>query len=391
MHLAVESAAVDPTRRAVEVVERKGSGHPDTLCDAAAETFSRRLGRAYLDAAGRILHHNVDKALLIGGRTRARFGGGEWLQPIRIVLAGRATSRAGDAEIAVEEIGRAAVAEALEVVRHLDPGHVEIEVAVQQGSAELRELFGRGDVPRANDTSIGVGFAPRSPAEALTLAADRRLRELAASDPASPIGEDTKVMVVRTGDSVRLTAAAAMIAALTSDERAYRNAVESVRSAMLEEALALGFTAPSVTVNGADGPDAFYLTLAGTSAECGDDGQVGRGNRFSGFISPMRPMTLEAYAGKNPCTHVGKLLSVAATEIAETCARDERIRTAECVLVSQIGAPVSEPQAASVRLDAPAAALPELRVLAGEAVEAACVRMPELWRELTATESSAPA
>ncbi len=51
----------------VEIVERKGIGHPDTMCDALAEELSRTLCRYYLDNFGLVLHHNVDKALLRGG------------------------------------------------------------------------------------------------------------------------------------------------------------------------------------------------------------------------------------------------------------------------------------------------------------------------------------
>lgn len=384
MLLALDAAPLDPTRYSLEVVERKGAGHPDTLCDAAAEAFSRRLSQAYLEAAGQILHHNVDKALLVAGRTNARFGGGDWLEPIRMILAGRATSSAPGVEIAVEDIGRAAVAEALAAVRHLDAARVRVEVAVRAGSADLRELFDQGarKLPRANDTSIGVGFAPRSPAEELALSADRRLLELARGAPDSPIGEDTKVMVVRTGDSARLTVAVALVAGLVPDETAYRDAVDGVRQAVLDAAAGLGFEAPSVVVNGADRPGSCYLTLSGTSAECGDDGQVGRGNRVSGFISPMRPMTMEAYAGKNPCTHVGKLLSLAAGDIAAACASREGVRAAECVLVSQIGARVSEPQAASVRLDAPADSLPEHEDAVRSLVTDACAELPRLWKRI---------
>ena len=74
----------------VEVVERKGLGHPDTIFDALAEALSRALCREYLQKCGIILHHNVDKALLCGGRAAPQFGGGVVLAPIEIHLAGRA-------------------------------------------------------------------------------------------------------------------------------------------------------------------------------------------------------------------------------------------------------------------------------------------------------------
>jgi S-adenosylmethionine synthetase len=50
----------------VEMVERKGLGHPDTMCDALAEALSQALSQYYLDRFGMIFHHNVDKALLWG-------------------------------------------------------------------------------------------------------------------------------------------------------------------------------------------------------------------------------------------------------------------------------------------------------------------------------------
>lgn len=51
----------------VEIVERKGLGHPDTICDSVAEEVSLYLSRYYLENLRRILHHNVDKVLLVGG------------------------------------------------------------------------------------------------------------------------------------------------------------------------------------------------------------------------------------------------------------------------------------------------------------------------------------
>ena len=73
MHVTVEGMADPaPDGRLVEVVERKGIGHPDTICDALAEEVSRALSRTYLERFGRVLHHNDDKALLCGGAPPTR-------------------------------------------------------------------------------------------------------------------------------------------------------------------------------------------------------------------------------------------------------------------------------------------------------------------------------
>jgi len=94
-----------------------------------------------------------------------------------------------------------------------------------------------------------------------------------------------------------------------------------------------------------------FLTVTGTSAEAGDDGQAGRGNRCNGLITPGRPMTIESVAGKNPVTHVGKLYNLCAGLIAERVVDDVAdVRGAECRLVSRIGSPIDEPQLVEIRL-----------------------------------------
>jgi S-adenosylmethionine synthetase len=394
MQVTIEVAPLDPGRRRLEVVERKGPGHPDTLCDAAAEAFSRRLSHVYLETAGRILHHNVDKALLIAGRTEVGFGGGRFLTPIRLVLAGRATTQIGDVVVPLESIARAAAEEAFSAVRRLDvrdPQQLEIEVAVSPGAPELQTVFEETAHARslAGDTSIGVGFAPLSPVEALARSVSDRMAEMASND--APIGEDTKVMAVRDGGRLQLTLAVATLATELADRSAYLAATQSVREMAEAEAAARGFEGAQVSVNAADDEGrAPYLTLSGTSAEQGDDGEVGRGNRHTGLITPMRPMTLEAYAGKNPATHVGKLLSLAAERVARACAELPGVRAAECVLVSRIGAPVSEPQIAGVRIDADEPVEP-LRSEIERIVSVQCAGLPTLWREIIGDRPSAPA
>jgi S-adenosylmethionine synthetase len=94
-----------------------------------------------------------------------------------------------------------------------------------------------------------------------------------------------------------------------------------------------------------------YLTVTGTSAEMGDDGAVGRGNRANGLITPNRPMSLEATCGKNPINHVGKLYNllsmVAAKQIAEEV---QGIEEVYIKILSQIGKPIDQPHIASIQV-----------------------------------------
>jgi len=82
-----------------------------------------------------------------------------------------------------------------------------------------------------------------------------------------------------------------------------------------------------------------------------DDGQVGRGNRLNGLITPGRAMSLEAAAGKNPVGHVGKIYNVLAAAMArEICEALPEVEQASVQLVSQIGRPVSEPSACFIEI-----------------------------------------
>jgi S-adenosylmethionine synthetase len=172
-----------------------------------------------------------------------------------------------------------------------------------------------------------------------------------------------------------MTVAAAVISSRIDSMEEYRQVLEEVRSTA-EEIIDEEGLEPEVHVNTADGDDenSIYITETGTSAEMGDDGSVGRGNRVNGLITPGRPMSLEAASGKNPVSHVGKIYNLLAKEIAMDV--HERSREfAEVKIVSQIGAPIDEPQKVSVKTEAS-----EERVK--KAVENQFSRITELTQEV---------
>ena len=88
----------------IELVERKGIGHPDSVADGLAESISRALCHEYLDRFGAVLHHNTDKTQIVAGRSRPVFGGGEVICPLYILLTGRATRVFKEEEIPVDTI-----------------------------------------------------------------------------------------------------------------------------------------------------------------------------------------------------------------------------------------------------------------------------------------------
>lgn len=351
-----EMEAVPMDDRRIELVERKGIGHPDTLCDGIAETVMRALSRKYLEKFGAILHHNTDETQLVAGRSNPEFGGGEVIQPIYILIVGRATKEFQGEYVPADTI---AVKTAREYIRsHVRNLDVDSEVVVDckmgEGSTDLKDVFKLedGEVPSSNDTSFGVGYAPFSETERVVYEVERALyNDLRDTLPA--VGEDVKVMGKREGDAIDLTVATATVTEYLDDLDAYVSVMQEIEEFVARTAERHTDRDLSVQLNTADDREkgSVYITETGTSAEMGDDGSVGRGNRANGLITPGREMSLEAASGKNPVNHIGKIYNLLAHELADQVAREvDLVDEVTIKLLSQIGSPIDEPQVAAVNV-----------------------------------------
>jgi len=340
----------------VEIVERKGVGHPDSISDGIAESVSRALSQLYLDRVGKVLHYNTDETQLVAGRASPAFGGGEVIEPMYILIVGRATKEYDGEQLPVNATALAAAREYLaETVPELEYGtDVIVDVKLGEGSGDLQEVFGEdgATVPMANDTSFGVGHAPLTETEEIVATAEGKLNTTYA-DEHPELGPDVKIMGKREGDHINITVAAAMIDAYLGDIEAYSEAVDDVEAYVTDLAEDITDREVSVDVNTADDLDegSIYLTVTGTSAEQGDDGSVGRGNRANGLITPNRPMSMDATSGKNPVNHIGKIYNLLSTEIAESVVDEvEGIRDLQVRLLSQIGKPIDQPHVADAQV-----------------------------------------
>jgi len=344
-------------KQQIELVERKGIGHPDSIADGLAEAVSRALCKEYIDKCGMILHHNTDETQIAAGHSIPKFGGGQVVHPIYILLVGRATKEFKGIDIATDTIGLKTARNYLKnTIPNLDlDSDVVLDCKFGQGSSDLSDVFGRdGYVPMANDTSFGVGHAPFSELENIVYNTERSLIEdLKKKKGFNAIGEDIKVMGLRNGEDITLTICCGMVDKYVDDMGAYINYKEQLESYVKD--LVTKYTTRNVNVfiNTADDIEhqSVFLTVTGTSAEMGDDGSVGRGNRSNGLITPNRPMSMEATSGKNPINHIGKIYNLLSTQIARKIAADiDGIDDVYVKLLSQIGQPIDKPLVASIQI-----------------------------------------
>jgi len=339
--------------RSNEIVERKGLGHPDYIADSAAESVSIALSKYYLKEFGMILHHNVDKGLVVGGRSTPKFGGGKVDEPIYIIVAGRAVNEIiKDNKITRIPVGYLTVNAIREFIkqnfRYLDPDrHILIDYKIRPGSIDLQKLFEEGEkMPLSNDTSFGVCYAPLSETEQLVYKTEKLLNSKEMKKKLPEVGEDIKVMALRNNNQIELTIAAAMISELIEDTDHYLSVKEEVKKEIEHLASRITELPVTIKVNNADKPEkgVLYLTVTGTSAESGDDGNTGRGNRIHGLITPCRPMSMEATGGKNPVNHIGKIYNVLAKIIANKISKEVKgIKEVYVKILGQIGTPIDQP------------------------------------------------
>lgn len=343
----------------LELVERKGRGHPDTIADSVADAISVALNKEFLQRWDGIFHYNLDKGLLVAGNSRPEFGGGQVKKPMLMILGDRASvsveGETIDLNSLVDHVTRDWVRRNL---RYVDPEkHLRIQNEIGKSSGNLADIFIRGgEFLGANDTSAAVGYAPISKTENLVKRVEAYVNSSDFKRSYPEAGEDVKVMCSRVKDELELTLSVAFVDRFIKDERDYFRKKEEIRSAIAQFAKdEAGAGSMEVSLNNLDkvgrGVDGLYLTVTGTSAESGDSGQVGRGNRVNGVFSPCRPSSSEAASGKNPISHVGKIYNVMAFEIAERIVGEvQEVREAYLWLLSKIGEPVNLPRLAAAQV-----------------------------------------
>ena len=349
--------------RDIEIVERKGIGHPDSVADALAETVSRALCKMYKKEIGTVLHHNTDETQIAAGKAAPKFGGGTIIDPTYILLVGRATTDVTvNKQLKELPCKPTALKAAREYLRKTFPNvdvdsDIILDAKLGMGSDDLTGVYKTSGV-LANDTSFGVGYAPYSITDKLVLETEELINSKKFKLALPETGQDVKVMGSRVGNTLTMTIACAMVDRYIPDKSHYASAIEDMYARVQKNALNIIDKSGEdlefeLDINTGDNykNNVYYLTVTGLSQEMGDDGSVGRGNRCNGLITPYRPMSMEATSGKNPITHIGKLYNIMSKLIAEDVAKkvsDEvevRVR-----ILSQIGKPVSEPLNCNVQL-----------------------------------------
>lgn len=314
-----------------EMVERKGIGHPDTICDAIAETASRNYSRYCVEKFGSPAHHWFDKVMLIGGEANTDYGYGNIEKPYTVIFAGKVSKYIADFEIPLDEILYNSCDEVLsnvltgfDIKNHLI---IENKLVDYQGSGRSESRYRPSSIARlpklnnsdlvSNDTNLLTAFAPLSTLEKIVLETEKFINGEEFKSRHPDTGWDVKVFGTREGETFELLVNMPFLAKNIRNIDEYFSRKDEVLvevNRFIEEKFNIKV---NLSMNATDRNGRPYLTALGTVADTGDVGVVGRGNRENGLITPMRPMSIEAPAGKNSVDHTGKLYGILANNIAK--------------------------------------------------------------------------
>ncbi|STP81983.1 S-adenosylmethionine synthetase [Enterococcus cecorum] len=315
-----------------EIVERKGSGHPDTLCDAIAERCSYEYCKYFKEKFNRYAHHWFDKVVLVGGRSDIRYGVGKIIEPYKILICGKCVKRVGDYEIPVYQIFQRAVDFVLTNTLtgyNAEQHRVIIDYTVDSHGTgrksiryqprevdELQTLLMSENV--SNDCNILSAHYPLSVLESSVLNLEKYLNSFDFKKILPQSGWDIKITGVKINQVYEYVVNVPILASMIRSKEEYYNYVDIIRDkcrCQLEQEL--GEKKYKLIVNPQDSTGEPYITSLGSAADTGDVGVVGRGNRSNGLISPMRSMSIEAASGKNSMDHTGKIYTLMVHKISK--------------------------------------------------------------------------
>jgi S-adenosylmethionine synthetase len=305
-----------------EIIEYKSPGHPDTLTDIIVDKCATFLDFYYLNKYNRVLHYNIDKALFSAGDVDIYYGGGKIKTDPTFILGGQATNLNRD-------LKRKLTKQIKKIISIYLPNlkKVNVEIRVNNTVKNLCDIAFDEKI-LANDTSFGVGYYPYSKSEEIVFAIKKELDKII-REQKIPMGELYKIMFTPKTISI----SAPLYAQRIKDRDEYANYKKKIEKKLNKY---------GKIIFNPDFENGYpYMTLCGSSIECGDDGQVGRGNRYNDLITPCKPMTIEAYHGKNNKNHVGKLYSKLAFDLAKEN-YEKKGKYTEIILVSKIGKPITD-------------------------------------------------
>jgi S-adenosylmethionine synthetase len=314
---------IDPSQEKIEVVERKGIGHPDSVADIIAESFSNKYSKYCLEHFGEVLNHWFDKVTISGGEAELSPGFLKVLKKPKIYLFGKVTHVINNnipLDLMFKETVNDVFSKIFGIEKSLLPDTF-IDVNSGVGADHIKDFYTYNNLKKntelfSNDTVFCNGYFNYSKLENYVIDLENYVNSADFKKKFPQTGFDVKILGVRTSNSVVATVCVPFISKKVNSWEDYKKQKLIIHDDLNKFSKPYKWDLLDIQLNTKDSDRMGYLTVFGTALDKGDFGAVGRGNRYSGIISLNRGETQEAYHGKNPMIHSGKLYTIIAHRIA---------------------------------------------------------------------------
>ncbi len=339
MEIKIRKDYQNPEKRKIEIVERKGLGHPDTIADKLAGELSRVYSKYCMDNYGVILHHNIDKLYVGAGLFLLEDGKIKRHHKIRVDLNGRVSNSMNGKMIDLERIFVPVIQDYMgSILPRLNPKE-DLEININCTQRSKREYWyqprDKNDVPDSSklfaaDTALCVSYGKRTYCEELAYKLEQFFWKTNKDGYPTPkyddIGQDIKVMVSRIGKDVVASISLPVFKDKYNSKDEYDKIVIKYENKLNEYLTTIDNPLKyNVKVEVDRMPDDTYqeyVLVLGSCIECGEEGLVGRGNDSQGLISSVREHTMEAPSGKNLRYHTGRVVSYMANNATKRIAEE---------------------------------------------------------------------
>ncbi len=331
MEIIIKNDYKSPEENSIEIVERKGLGHPDTLADKLAELCSKTYARYCYKNFGCVLHYNFDKLYIGGGKFIYQDNKIIKENKIRIELNGRASNTMNGKKIDIDGLLTPVIKKYIKsIIPRIDvENDLYIKINCTQNSKRDNWYTPKSieDIPDAkevfaSDTSLCVAHGGMTFVEKIAMEVENFFwnydTEAFPTPKFSDIGQDIKVMVSRIENNISVTVCMPVYKDIYETQEEYEEIVmkyEKLLEKVISKIKNLNNYTYKVDINKLpSGSYRNYSLLKGSCIECGEEGVVGRGNNSQGLITAFRNHTVEASSGKNVRYHTGKVVDFMARQ-----------------------------------------------------------------------------
>lgn len=332
----IENYHKSTKKEVCECVERKWIWHPDTLCDLIAEEFVIQYSHYTKEKYWYIPNHWVDKILLSWWKTEVYFWGYNVIKPIKCYLFGKVTQKINNEDIPIFSLFKESVFKVFktifsnkDILNYIDL-IIDVNDWIWAGRPkQWYQPINSNDVKnsnlklKSNDSVICSSYSPLSDIEKTTIFLENYINSYIFKQIFPFTWYDVKVIINRKEKYIDITMCIPFLSKFTPSKDFYYLEKDNIKKHLITEIYNflnsnnIKLNLNDIFINNRDEWDIVYMVPFWSALDTWDYWVVWRWNKYNWVISIVRESNIEAFSGKNPIYHWGKIYNYISKKISD--------------------------------------------------------------------------